>query len=601
MSRNSVENLTVATADIEPHFQTPGMASSRGRQSRRNLRTVLRGWGPTLTLGPLLGYLVVVPISLLVLSSLKPTGLLRDDGFTLVHYRRFLGEESTWPIVWTTVRFSLGSMVLALSIGIVLAWLIERSDIKARKLLRGLIILPMATPPVLLAIGWVMLLDPRVGALNSFFELTTGARPFTGFSLGTMVFVQALTLVPSTFLILSPAFRNMDPALEDAAATSGAPLLFTIRRILLPLLFPATLSAGIYLTIVGFVVFDVPGILGVHARERVLAAEIVRASQAHGTTGLPNYGRISAIAVSLLVLLVLLAGLYHWGTRRGERYTTITGKGFRSKQVSLGKWRGVASSFVWAYFALAVLLPFAMLLWTSLLPFYSGVRMDRIALLSFANYESLVSNSRAVVAAGNSLRVALFAATAVAALSTAIAWTLVRTKAPLRKVMEVLSFAPLAMAGVMMGVALIYTYLYLSFIPIYGTIWIIAIGHATLFTAFGVKAMNGVVLQLHPSLEEAGYTSGANRAQLLRRITLPLLYPAILGVWIWTFAHSAREFTTALVLQGRRNSVLPTLLWDYWDGGQQTTTAAVGLVLMLVLLGVVLVWLTTERSRSRTL
>ena len=161
-------------------------------------------------------------------------------------------------------------------LGLGLAWLVERSDLPGREALRGLVLLPMATPPILLAIAWAMLLSPRNGVLNqalmNIFALSKA--PFNIYTLPGMVFVQGLALVPTAYLFLAPAFANMDPSLEEAAMASGAGTWTLIRRIMLPILWPPILSAAIFLLIVSLVVFDVPGALGIPARLFVLSSQI---------------------------------------------------------------------------------------------------------------------------------------------------------------------------------------------------------------------------------------------------------------------------------------------------------------------------------------
>ena len=181
-------------------------------------------WLAPILLGGLLCYLVVVPLVILLISSFTPSGFPVDPGWTVRHYLDTYLDADFWRLVGTTAQFALGSTLGALTIGIVMAWLVERTDLPYRSLVRIMVILPMATPPVLLAIGWVMLLSPRTGAFNHALQGLFGLEtaPFDIFSLSGMIFVESLSLVPSTFLILSPAFRNMDPNLEEAAMASGA-------------------------------------------------------------------------------------------------------------------------------------------------------------------------------------------------------------------------------------------------------------------------------------------------------------------------------------------------------------------------------------------
>ena len=177
-----------------------------------------------------------------------------------------------------------------------------------------------------------------------------------------------------------------------------------------------------------------------------------------------------------------------------------------------------------------------------------------------------------------------------AALSLVTAWVSIKSQAPGRRVVDALAFLPLAMPGVLIATALIYVYLAVKIVPIYGTIWIIAVAYLTIYLSFGSRAMNGVVLQLHPELEEAARMSGAGLCDTVRRIIVPLTAPGLAAVWIWVFAHCLRELTAALMLQGADNATLPALLYSYWSGGETNKAAAVGVWLVLGLLAVVIVW-----------
>jgi iron(III) transport system permease protein len=552
---------------------------------------VTRRWLPGALLGGLLAYLVVLPLGLLLVSSVKPSGFALDEGWTLKHYGAVYLDPGFYRLLANTLVFAFGSLALALTLGLVLAWLVERSDMPARGLVRGLVILPMATPPILLAIGWVMLLSPRTGVLNDALRAAFGlaAAPFDIFTFPGMIFVEGLSLVPSTFLILAPALRNMDPSLEEAALTSGSGVGFMLRRVLLPLLLPAILSAAVFLLIVGFVVFDIPATIGMPNRIFVLSSRIYYlANDAPG--GLPDYGRISAMTLLLLVLLVALALAYQRLTRQAGRFATVTGKGFRPRPFRLGAWRWPALAGVAVYFVLAVVAPFAVLLWTSLLPYQARATAEALKLVSLANHAELFANPRLLLAVQNSAVAALVAATVVAALSALISWVVIRTKSPGRRWLDTLAFLPIAIPGVMISVGLIYVYLTLKFVPVYGTIWIICIAYITIYLSYGTRVTNGTMLQLHRDLEDAARLSGASWGRTMRRIVVPLLMPALVAIWIWVVAHCLRELTAALMLQSKSNVTVPALLFDYWSGGEPNKAAAVGVWLMVVLVGIVALW-----------
>jgi iron(III) transport system permease protein len=562
-------------------------------------------WGvrlSVLAVGALLVYLVVVPLVLLAISSVRPTGFPLEPGFTFDNFVRVYGADNFIALVRTTAVFALGSTVLALLFGIALAWLVERTDMPGRNGFRLLVILPMATPPVLLAIGWAMLLSPRTGFFNLFLRDVFGVEtpPFNVYSLPGMVFVEALALVPTAFLFLAPAFRNMDPSLEEAAMASGASAWTMIRKVLLPLLWPSIAACGVFLLIVCFVVFDIPGTLGMPVRIYVLSTQIYYLT-ADSPAGVPLYGQVSALGLFFLLILFALGYGYHRFTRQSQRYRTISGKGFRPRQVPLGGWRWVATAGVSLYFVLAVFAPLAILIWASLMPFQTRPNLASLSLITFDNHLEFLRNPRLQLSVTNSLTVSFVAATLVAALSLVISWLVIRQRAPGSRYIDNLAFAPIAIPGVMLGVAVVYVYLTLDFIfPIYGTIWILVVAYVTHYVSFGSRLANGVMVQIHPELEEAARASGAGNFRVLRRITTPLVWPAVAAIWIWVVAHAMRELSTALMLAGRNNTVMPTLLWDYWTGGEPTRAAAVGVWLMIVLALFLGLWhLLSTRSGTR--
>lgn len=589
--------VTVET-EVAPGSPPPSEPSESRMATPTRHRRSLTSWLSAIPLGAFLAYLVLVPLVMLVWSSFKPTGMPLEDGWTLDHYRNVYGNPATGGLAWNSLIFAAGSMTLAMSLGVALAWLTERTDLPGRGSLRFLVIVPMAMPPVLLAIAWVLLLSPDIGAINQVAtsQFGLGRALFDIYSMPGMIFVQGLSLVPTTYLIVSPAFRNMDPSLEEAAMTSGIPPWKVFFKVSLPLLTPALISAGAFMMILGFVVFDIPGVLGLPKDIYVLSSEIFY--RATPPAGLPDYGGISALAASFLVLLFGLSWFYQRQTRQSQKYVTVTGKAARARNIPLGRWKVPAMVLAWGYILLAAALPFAVLMLTSLMPYYSGLSAETLGQLTLDNHRALLSDGAIIDAAANSALVAVLAATAVTALAALISWYVVRSKGPLRKTYDVIAFLPLAVPNVMIGLALIYVYLTINVLPVYGTIFILVIAYATTYLSFGTRVTNGVLLQFSKDLEEAAQTSGATWSSVFRAITLPMMKPALVGVWIWVAAHALRELSGALMLQGTDNAVVPTVLWGYWESGRPTVAAAAGVWLILAVFALVCVWALVANRRK---
>jgi iron(III) transport system permease protein len=553
-----------------------------------------RGYALPLALAALLLLLTVVPVVTVVVSSFRPSGLPLSDGWTLAHFAKVWSTGHTYRLVADTLIFAAGSTAFGIALAAVLAWLVERTDMPGRDFFRAGILMPMATPPLLLAIGWVLLMSPSIGIIPSLLAgiFGEGAKTLSIYNLPGMIFVQGLAYVPTSFLMLAPAMRNMDPVYEEAARTSGAAFGQTLRRVSFPFLVPALLSVTTLLMIVGMLTFDVPAVIGQRGNVNVMSSEIFNLM--NPANGLPAYGEIAALNSTLFVLLAVGLYIYYRATQQSERFATISGKGYKAARFKLGRWRPVAAAFVAFYFLLAVVLPFLALLWTSLVPYFAGFQTKLLAELSLKSYATLLGQPRIWEGVVNSSAIAIVAAVATTVLALFVAWTIVRSKLRWVRVLDVMSMIPISVPFLMMGVALVFIFFGLRAIPIYGTIWIIALGHLIVFLPLAARMMQSGVLQVHRELEEAASVSGATFLQNIRRVVVPLLKPTILALMIWLVVHSLREFSVAVMLVSRRNEVLSTILYSLWDQGEPGQAAAIAVILMLVLGGLVavLTWLT---------
>ena len=380
-----------------------------------------------------------------------------------------------------------------------------------------------------------------------------------------MIFVEGLALVPSAFLIISPSVRNIDPSLEESALVSGAGMARLMFRVVLPLLLPALLGTAIFLMIVSFVVFDIPGTIGMPSRIFVLSSQIY-SLVSDSPQGIPEYGKVSAMALLFAAGLLTLAFAYHRLMRQSARFVTVTGKGYRPRPFKLGRWRWLAIAGVGAYFLCAVLLPLSILVWTSLMPYQGPISLAAAKAATLANHREFFANPFIEAATLHSIIIAVvgcergrraLADHRLGEHQEPCAGTQDRRRAFLFAAGD---------PGVLIATALIFVYLWVKIIPIYGTIWIIVVAYLTIFLSFGSRAMNGVVSQLHPELEEAARINGAGWAADHAPDRRAAYVPALGAVWIWVFAHCLRELTAALMLQGANNATLPALLFSLLVG-----------------------------------
>ncbi|MDR7417659.1 MAG: iron ABC transporter permease [Armatimonadota bacterium] len=528
-------------------------------------------------------FLALYPTVMLLVGSFSDAPLGVPGRFTLVNYTRAYGDPQTYWLIGTSVVFAAGSSLLSLALGGLLAWITIRTNAPGRRVFQFVALAPNVLPPVLIATSWALLLSPRIGILNLAIVRPLGLPPLNIYSLPGMVAVEGLILTPLAFIILAGAFHSMDPAFEEAALITGSSSLQTARRITVPLVLPAGLAAGMLNFVRAVESFDTPAIIALPARIDVLTTKIFREALADYP---PNHNLAATYGTSLLAITMLSVLLYRSLTRGTERFATITSRAYRSHTVDLGRWRYAASAAALLILCLVVLLPVAMLLLTSVLPFYEVPTRHTLGMLTLKHYAFLLENDRVRRALHHSLTLAGVGATAAMLLATSVAYVTVRTRAPGRGVLEALTFIPWAFPGTALAIGLLWGYVRIP-VPIYATIWILLIAYVTRFLPFGLRVMTGTMVQVHGELEEASRVCGAGLITTFRRILFPLLRPGFIAGWTLLATIFMREFSTSLFLYTPRSEPLGPLLYHLWMDGAQGRMAALGVVVSLVSLALI--------------
>ena len=532
-------------------------------------------------------YLVLPPLYSVVQTSLFTTKLTGEiDEFTFRYYRDLVRELQVVGPFLNTLYFSVGSALLATLLGGLIAWIVTRTDAPLRGLGYFTAFASFGTPFILYTIGWLLLLG-KAGPVNFWLKRLLGqTEPVVNvYSMWGMIFVESLLWSPFVFLMLAAAFRSMDPSLEEASAACGARVWQTLRRISLRLMLPAFFSVMLLIFIRSFESFEIPALVGLPGDIRVLTTSIYLDAQK-----LPaQYG--SAGAFSVLLMLVVAGTLYFYFrvTREGDRFQTVTGKGYRPALINLGKWRNLAAAGLLLYSFVLLVLPFFIILWASLLPFYIQPSFEGMSLFTLKNYITAIHYPKITDSIKNSMLLGLGSATLVMALTTLASWILVRSKLRGRWLLDLLTTLPLLFPGIVMGLAILRFYLLVP-IPIYGTLWILLVAFVTRYIPYGIRYTHSGLLQLHRELEEAAYTAGASWSNCMRRIILPLLTPSFLGGWVFVFLLSAKELSMSILLVSPQTPVVSVAIYELWENGQVGELAAFSVIWSAILVSVAIAY-----------
>jgi len=534
----------------------------------------------------ILAFLSLYPTFFLFLGSFRDEPLGVTGSLTMANYYEAYLEEpgEALHLLLNSLIFAFCSSTFSILIAMTLAWIAIRTNAPFKGLFELTAILPNVIPALLVSMAWVFLLNPTNGMLNVFCDNLFGIKPFNIYSMTGLIWVEGMVTAPLAFLIIAAAMRSMDPALEESAKTLGSTEVGLTWRITFPLMRPAILAAWTLNFVRAIESFDTPAIIALPAGIEVFTTRIYR----EALDSFPSNDNLAATyGVGLLVIALIFVAIYQRMTARVERFTTVTGKGFRPHSIDLGKWKDWAAGIALAMLIVMVVVPFITLALISLLPYYHTPDLESLQNLSTKHWQDLLGQ-RVISAVWVSLRLAFFSATICIFFASCIAYLTVKTKIACRGILDALVFIPWAFPGTVLALGLLWAYVKFP-IPVYNTIWIIGIAYVTRFLPFALRTVSSTIIQIHKELEEASLICGAGFVATFRRIIIPLMRPGILAGWILLVTIFMREFGGSLFLSSPETEPIgPLLFWLYQDGFYGTV-AALGVFVSVISTGLVLI------------
>jgi iron(III) transport system permease protein len=510
---------------------------------------------------------------------------------TFEHFEALYADPQILGALWNTLGFAIGTVITAMVIGVAAAWLVERTDLPAKNLVYVMMTLGLLIPTFFVAMGWVFLMHPRIGMLNRWamdlFDLADG--PFNVATIAGMGWVEGLGLASLAFIMTSPIFRALNPALEEASIVHGLGRWNTIRFVFIPLTWPALLAASIYIAVIAIATFEVPAVIGLGNKIftfSTLVYVLVSPEQ-----GVPNYGIVGALSLFLVALSVLLSWWYFRVIRLSHRYGVVEGRGYRPKVTPLGSFVWVAWGGLGAYFFLAKILPLIMISWAAFMPYFRPISFKAMSFLTTRNFE-LIDWSLVWRGLGNTVILMTVVPTIAIVFGLAISWIVVRTRTRWRFIFDWVAFLPHAVPNLIFALAAVIFALYVmpQTVPFYGTIFILVAVYTLVRISLTTRVFNGALLQIHRELEDAAFVSGIRTLATMWKVVFPLILPAVINLWIWNALLSYRELTMAAFMVTQDNITLPVVVWSLWNSGSAGQAAAVSLVFIASLIPLIVIY-----------
>ena len=531
----------------------------------------------TFSLIAVVGVLTVGPIVMLLLGSFSK-GLTAFGTFTLQKYIEAYTDPAFFEVIVNTFIFVLGSSLMATGLALFLAYLNNRTDIPMKFMFRVISILPMMIPHLLFAVSWALLLNPSNGMMNLALRELFGLEnsPFNVYSLPGMILVEGLLDMPVAYLIIAPAMASFDVALEESSRVFGAGTWRTLIRVTLPVLRPAILAAFILGVVRGLAAFAVPSVLGMPGRVNVLSTYLY---QMIATGFAPDYGKAAAVGMSVLATSITLIIVYRALTAESEKYVTISGRGYRPTVIELKAAKIPLFSVMALLSFILIVLPVAVLFYTSLVPYSMVPSARAFSLMSWKHWIEVVQDPISLLSLKNSLFLGIVGATLGVALSIFVAYVIVKVKSRASGVLESLSFLSFSFPGIVIGVGFMWFFVQT---PLYATIWALLIGYIATYLPYGIRPLASAFVQVHAHLEESSLVCGASSLTTMRRIIIPLLIPGIVSAWILMASMFVRELTLSVILSRPGTEVLAVQILRFADDGLWGRLSALGIIMIFI-------------------
>ncbi len=526
-----------------------------------------------------LGFLTIYPLGMILYGSFRSAAPGVPGYFTLAGYIEGFTDPTIGKALLTTLTLGITRTIITMFLAVFFCWILIRTDTPGKGVLEILMWINFFIPILPMTMGWILLLDPSYGLFNTLLQkLPFINRPlFDVYTFWGIVWAHVAFSTSIRVLMFAPAFRNMDAALEESARMSGASNITTLIRVTFPLLMPAIMGT----TMLGFIKslesFEVELLLGMPAKIFVFATKVYDLLRWEP----PQYPPAMALSSVFMFVVIGLVFLNRWVIQR-RQYTTVTGKGYRTSPIRLGRWRWVTFFFVIMYGLVFLILPFAILIVGTFMKI-SGM-FDLPEPWTLSHWQAVLNDPLFMRSFYNSMIMCASAAVIGMTFYSLLSYINIRTKLPGRGLVDFMSWLPWAVPGLLLAVGLLWVFLggIPMFKALYGTLYILILAMIIKELPVGVRVMDGTMVQISKELEESAKMSGAGWMTTFKRIMMPLLIPTYVATAVIIFLGAIRDISLIVLLYSPKWRVLSILMLEHYIGMSPEKGMVVGLIITAI-------------------
>jgi iron(III) transport system permease protein len=528
------------------------------------------------------GLVMVLPVLSLFAGSFNTAPPGQPPVYGFGNWVGAFSDIDTLNSLWTSFALSVVRLIPSLFLAVLLSWLIARTDMPGGHTVEILCWFAFFVPDFPLTLAWILLIDPNFGFLNKLaMALPFIDKPlFNPYSFWGIVWVHMGTGgIWFKVMLLTPLFRRLGATLEEAARVAGADTMTTLRRITIPVLSPMILAVAVLGFIRGLESFNTELLLGVPANIYVYGTRIYDYLQEEPA----QYGEATALGSVFFVVLAVIAVFYRRYFKGERKFAVITGQGYSTMRIRLGKWRYVALGGFVLWFGVMMVMPLVFLVIGSFMRRYGFFNLKNPYTLS--HWQNLFNDPVFLGSLKNSLMIASATALMGVLLYSAVGYMLASPrKMKSRTALEFFCWLPWVIPGILLGLGLLWIFLSTPLSAVlYGTIIGIALALTIQDSPVSTQAFKSGFLQLGQDLEESARVTGASWFYTYRRILLPLVAPVAFTVGMLNFGSAMTTISIPVLLYSAQSRPLSILLLEYSFSGELERAAALGLLITIII------------------
>jgi len=526
------------------------------------------------------GLLFVFSLFFLPLFNVAAMAFTPEGSFSLSLFRKLLTDPKMHKVIWDTMYINILSSFFAAVIGVLMAYIMAYTDIRAKRFIQPLLLLPLVIPGYILTLAWMQFFAKNGGVALALREFIPSLQMPNIYSYWGIIFVFAVTKYPVIYTLTLSTFRKISLDMELAAAISGCNRFKTFWKITLPMSLSG-MANGLMLVFISCLDnFGTVAFLGIPARITVLSTDIYQSVVSFS-------GNSFAVAAGKSVILGVIGVLFSlllW--RIAKMFQTMqTELEDYSPRIFLGRKRLPVEILMWV---LIVLINFVPLVTMVLTGFVKGLGVGyNFSNFTLANFEQILTTPKSMNAITNSVFLALMTSLICVVIGTVVAYRMVRKPTFLIRAVDQVISVPYSIPGIILGLGLILTWaapLPIINKTIYATVFMLLVAYVVRFSSLQIRSSSTAILQLDLSMEEAAVISGATGFKKWVQIVIPLIFPATMSGVGLVFISSLTELTTSSLLWSAGSETIGVVVYNYTSAGYTTTACAMSTIVLVALL-----------------